>query len=43
MIETAIKAELKDILALRVLYLQETNFQIRYNAVHERGWSDLIY
>jgi GNAT superfamily N-acetyltransferase len=40
MIETAIKAELKDILALRVLYLQETNFQIRYNAVHERGWSD---
>ncbi|HET8889127.1 MAG TPA: GNAT family N-acetyltransferase [Candidatus Angelobacter sp.] len=37
---TAVKAELKDILALRGLFLQETNFQIRYNACHERGWSD---
>ena len=40
MIGTAVKANLKDILALRALYLQETNFQIRYNAVLERGWSD---
>jgi len=37
---TAVKTNLKDILALRALFLQETNFQIRYNAVHERGWSD---
>jgi GNAT superfamily N-acetyltransferase len=40
MIGTAIKANLKDLLALRAFYLQETNFQIRYNAVHERGWND---
>lgn len=40
MIATAVKAELKDILALRGLFLQETNFQIRYNACHERGWTD---
>jgi GNAT superfamily N-acetyltransferase len=40
MTATAAKANLKDILALRALFLQETNFQIRYNAVHERGWSD---
>lgn len=25
---------------LRHLFLQETNFQIRYNACHERGWTD---
>jgi len=37
---TALKANLKDILALRGLFLQETNFQVRYNACHERGWSD---
>jgi GNAT superfamily N-acetyltransferase len=37
---TAIKASLNDILALRGLFLQETNFQIRYNACHERGWTD---
>lgn len=36
----AVKAELKDIRALRALFLQETNFQIRYNASHERGWTD---
>ncbi len=36
----AVKAELKDIQALRALFLQETNFQIRYNACHERGWTD---
>jgi GNAT superfamily N-acetyltransferase len=34
------KAELKAILPLRNLFLQEANFQIRYNACHERGWSD---
>ncbi len=36
----ASKAELKAILPLRNLYLQENNFQIRYNACHERGWTD---
>lgn len=36
----AIKTELKDILLFRQLFLQETNFQVRYNACHERGWSD---
>lgn len=35
-----IKASLKEILPLRTLFLQENNFQIRYNACHERGWSD---
>jgi hypothetical protein len=28
------------ILPLRALHLQEVNFQIRYNACHERGWTD---
>lgn len=36
----AAKVELQDIRALRALFLQETNFQIRYNACHERGWTD---
>ncbi|MGH7494564.1 MAG: GNAT family N-acetyltransferase [bacterium] len=36
----ACKTELKQIQALRNLFLQETNFQIRYNACHERGWTD---
>ena len=36
----ASKAELKGILSFRDLYLQETNFQVRYNACHERGWTD---
>jgi GNAT superfamily N-acetyltransferase len=36
----AVKSELKDIQPLRSLFLQETNFQIRYNACHERGWTD---
>ena len=36
----AIKTSLKQILPLRNLFLQENNFQIRYNAQHERGWSD---
>jgi GNAT superfamily N-acetyltransferase len=34
------KINLKEILYLRSLYLQENNFQIRYNACHERGWTD---
>jgi GNAT superfamily N-acetyltransferase len=34
------KTDLKTILPLRNLFLQETNFQIRYNACHERGWTD---
>ncbi|MCC6815203.1 MAG: N-acetyltransferase [Saprospiraceae bacterium] len=35
-----IKSELKEILHLRNLFLQETNFQIRYDACHVRGWTD---
>ncbi|MFQ5677651.1 MAG: GNAT family N-acetyltransferase [bacterium] len=34
------KTDLAAILPLRNLFLQETNFQIRYNACHERGWTD---
>jgi hypothetical protein len=34
------KVELESILPLRALFLQEANRQIRYNACHERGWSD---
>ena len=37
---TVSKTELKNILPLRNLFLQENNFQIRYNACHERGWTD---
>ena len=40
MVTTARKTELKKIQSLRALYLQETNFQIRYDACHERGWTD---
>src|SRR2546426_7265079 len=36
----AVKAKLKDIRSLRALFLQETNFQVRYDACHERGWTD---
>ena len=36
----AIQTNLQEILPLRNLFLQENNFQIRYNAQHERGWSD---
>lgn len=36
----ATPAKFKDVQRLRALFLQETNFQIRYNACHERGWSD---
>jgi GNAT superfamily N-acetyltransferase len=35
-----IQSDLKEILDLRDLFLQENNFQIRYNACHERGWTD---
>ncbi len=35
----ATKTGLKEILYLRRLFLQENNFQVRYNACHERGWS----
>lgn len=34
------KVELNTIQPLRTLFLQETNFQVRYNACHERGWTD---
>src|SRR6478752_7201550 len=35
-----LSADLKEILPLRNLFLQENNFQVRYNACHERGWTD---
>ena len=35
-----VKAKLQDIQSFRALFLQETNFQIRYDACHERGWTD---
>jgi GNAT superfamily N-acetyltransferase len=34
------KVALDDILELRKLYLYESNMQVRYNACHERGWTD---
>src|SRR5687768_12894054 len=34
------KSPLEAILPFRPLFLQENNFQIRYNACHERNWSD---
>lgn len=40
MTSAVLKVELKGIEPLRALFLQETNFQIRYNACHERGWTD---
>jgi hypothetical protein len=40
MILKAIKTDLVQILPLRNLFLQENSFQIRYNASHERGWTD---
>ena len=36
----AYKTEIEAIQALRNLFLQETNRQIRYNACHKRGWTD---
>jgi len=40
MTSTVVKAKLRDILSFRALFLQESNFQIRYDACHERGWTD---
>lgn len=37
---TAVRVELGKIQAIRSLFLQEFNHQIRYNACHERGWTD---
>jgi GNAT superfamily N-acetyltransferase len=37
------KTTLEEILPLRNLFLQENNFQIRYNACHERGWTDSYF
>src|SRR5687768_3462336 len=34
------RCSLSDITNFRQLFLQENNFQIRYNACHERNWSD---
>ena len=34
------KSDLETILPLRDLFLQENKIQIRYNARHERGWTD---
>lgn len=34
------KTTLPGILPLRSLFLQENNFQIRYDARHQRGWTD---
>jgi len=35
-----VKTELASILRFRELFLQACNFQIRYNACHERHWTD---
>jgi hypothetical protein len=40
MILRAERTELEKTLPLRALFLQEVNCQIRYNACHERGWTD---
>jgi hypothetical protein len=37
---SAIKTNLQQILPLREVFLQENNFQIRYNAAHERNRTD---
>ena len=34
------RTDLRRIQQLRSLFLQEANFQVRYNACHERGWTD---
>ena len=36
----AVRTSLKEIQTLRLLYLQEINAEVRYNACHERGWTD---
>ncbi len=40
MLIEAIKSTLSEIQPLRELFLLENQFQIRYNACHERDWSD---
>jgi GNAT superfamily N-acetyltransferase len=37
------KTTLPEILYLRELFLQENNFQIRYDSCHTRGWSDSYF
>jgi GNAT superfamily N-acetyltransferase len=37
---SVLKSELSQILPFREQYLAEMNCQIRYNACHERGWTD---
>src|ERR1700744_3282649 len=34
------KTSLENILPFRAMFLGENNFQIRFNACHERGWTD---
>ena len=36
----AVRTSLKEIQTFRLLYLQEINAEVRYNACHERGWTD---
>ena len=43
MIAKAERVKLRDIQALRALFLQESNVQIRYDAYHERGWTDSYF
>ena len=40
MVSNVERVDLETILPLRALFLQEANRQIRYNACHERGWTD---
>lgn len=40
MIPRAERVDLHQILPLRALFLQESNFQVRYDAYHARGWTD---
>ena len=35
-----VKTDLETIQPLRVLFLQESNFQVRYDSCHWRGWAD---
>ncbi|MGI8672331.1 MAG: GNAT family N-acetyltransferase, partial [Luteitalea sp.] len=37
----ATRAAFSDIRPLRALYLRELDAQMRYDSVHDRGWSDL--
>lgn len=40
MLAKVTKTQLENIQPFRALFLQETNIQVRYNACHERGWTD---